>query len=140
MRVFIAVLALTGLSAMRGVGAQSVCHPADSTSALFVSHMARYASATTGGTKTVRDSLRIPYTPVNQVTLVTQEAVCKKARDAYIADRAGKGAGGSSGRVYVLAMGNTYAVVDTAYHYSAEHPNNWTILILDSRYRRLSLF
>lgn len=140
MRVLIALLLLTAALAARRAGAQSVCQGPDSTSAFFISYMARYASATEGRAKAVRDSLRIPYTPANQVTLVTQEAVCKKARDAYVADRAGKGAGGSSGRVYVLALGNTYAVVDTAYHYSLEAPNNWTILILDSRYRRLSLF
>lgn len=85
----------------------------------------------------MRDSLRIPYTAANQVTLVTRESVCQKARDAYAADRAGKGVGGNSGRVYVVAVGDTYAIVDPAYHYA--RPTDWTILIVDSRFRRLSL-
>jgi hypothetical protein len=117
---------------------QSVCRPADSTSAILVAHLANYASATSGGEKTVRDSLHLPLTQASQVKLVTQETVCKKARDAYAADRAGKGVGGSSGRVYVVAIGNNgYAIVDPAYNYAS--PMDWTILIVDKRFLRLGL-
>lgn len=130
------VLIVAALSSRRLVG-QSVCRPADSTSAILVAHFTGYASAVDGPGYAMRDSLRIPRAPTNQVTLVAQEAVCKKARDAYVADRAGKGVGGSSGRVYVVAIGTVYAIVDPAYHYAA--PNDWTILLVDSRYKRLSL-
>jgi hypothetical protein len=122
----------------RAAAAQTVCRAADSTSAVLISYLVRFASATSGDNKTVRDSLRVPYTPQNKVKLVTQEAVCIKARDAYVADRAGKGVGGSSGRVYVVAIGTTYAVLDPAYHYSSD-PYRWTILIVDSTYQKLSL-
>ena len=131
-----AVLAVAMLGS-RHLAGQSVCHPADSTSAILVTHLLNFASATDGPGYAMRDSLRIPRAPTNRVALVAQEAVCKKARDAYAADRAGKGVGGSSGRVYVVSIGTVYAIVDPAYHYGAL--NDWTILIVDSRYTRLSL-
>ena len=137
MRIMTAVfLVVAGVSA-RSISGQPVCLPADSTSAILVQHLANYASATDAPAAAMRNSLGIPHTPANEVTLVSQESVCKKARDAYAVDRAGKGVGGSSGRVYVIAVGNTYAIVDPAYHYA--RPTDWTILIVDSKFRRLSL-
>ncbi len=113
MRLMTTAVLVAVAIASRPLGGQSVCRPADSTSAILVAHLANYASATSGGEKPVRDSLHLPYTQANQVKLVTQETVCKKARDTYAADRAGKGVGGSSGRVYVVAIGNNGYAVST---------------------------
>jgi hypothetical protein len=137
MRPIATVALVVATLSSRHLAGQSVCRPADSTSTILVAHLLNYASATDAPGYAMRDSLRIPRAPTNQVALVTEEAVCRKARDAYAADRAGKGVGGSSGRVYVVAIGTVYAIVDPAYHYYA--PNDWTILIVDSRYKRLSL-
>ena len=138
MRLMITAVLVTAAIASRPLKGQTVCRPADSTSAILVAHLANYAAASSGGENTVRDSLHLPLTQASQVKLVTQEAVCKKARATFAADRAGKGIGGSSGRVYVVAIGNTgYAIVDPAYHYG--RPNDWTILIVDKNFLRLGL-
>jgi hypothetical protein len=45
------------------------------------------------------------------------------------------------GRVYVIAIGNSYAVLDPSYKYDPTSARkNWTVLVLDSPYRRLRLF
>ena len=131
---------LVGLSGLLPAEAQTVCRGADSTSAALTRHLSRYSGATTGDDAEVRESLGLPYTPAAQVTLVTTEGVCEQANAAYRADRAGKG-GGLSGRVYVVAIGNTYAVLDPSYKYDPTSPRkNWTILIVNSQFERLSLF
>ncbi len=117
---------------------QGVCRAADSTSAELIAEVARYSAATHAGDIAVRDSLRLPAVPANQVVLVTQDPVCKKANVAYQADRAITGGSGFSGRVYVVKIGTTYAVLDPSFSYG--RPDNWTVVIMDSRYRTLSVF
>lgn len=136
--VLLAVLAAAG--APRAAASQAVCRAPDSTSAALIRHLARYSAATSGDDAEVRQSLGLPYTPAAQVTLVTTESVCEQAYATYRADRAGKG-GGLSRRAYVVAIGNTYAVLDPSYKYDPSSPRrNWTILIVNSQFERLSLF
>lgn len=117
---------------------QAVCRIADTTSVRLLSEIARYSDAVSPQDLIVRDSLRLPAVPTSQVTLVTQEAVCKKANAAYQADRSGTGGSGFSGRVYVAKAGDTYAVLDPSFRYGSSL--NWTVVIMDSRYRKLSVF
>lgn len=139
-RTLLLALLVGAVGGPRLASSQTVCRPADKVSASLIHELARYSAATTGGNAVVRDSLRLPYTPAAQVVLVTNESVCKKANAAYQADRAGKG-GGLSGRVYVVAVGNTYAVLDPSYRYDPTWPHpSRTILIVSSRFERLSLF
>jgi hypothetical protein len=70
--------------------------------------------------------------------MVTQEAVCKKAKAAYETEFSGQGSS-FSGRLYVVKAGSTYAVLDPDYHYHPSRPR-WSIMIMDDRYRKLSLF
>jgi hypothetical protein len=70
--------------------------------------------------------------------LVTSESVCQKARDAYQAFFANRGGTGFTGRVYVIKIGTTYAALDPGYNYG--DPTVWTVEILDSRYRHLSIY
>jgi hypothetical protein len=88
----------------------------------------------------VRDSLRLgAVSSPSEVVMVTQESVCKKARDAYQADLVGLGGSAFSGRVYVVKSGTTYAVLDPDFHYQGR-TDNWIIMVMDARYRKLSLF
>jgi hypothetical protein len=102
--------------------------------------MRSVANSSPGTVWRLRDSLRIPYVPAADVKLVTQEATCTKARDAYNAEVAAPAAFVPPvGRVYVVAMGSgAYAVVDPAYRYSAR--SFWTIHIQDSRHETLSWY
>lgn len=80
MRIRVVVFLVVAVVSLSCISGQSVCLPADSTSAILVQHLANCASA--------------------------------------------RGA-------------NTNAIVDPGYHYA--RPTDWTILIVDSRFRRLSL-
>jgi hypothetical protein len=119
--------------------AQSVCRPADSLGALFKQEITRYSAPSTADELAVRDSLRLASANPTQVVLATQEAVCKKANAAYKAKLTDTGGSGFSNRVYVLQVGNTYAVFDPAFTYDSSL-GYWTIVILDSRYKPLSVF
>jgi hypothetical protein len=121
--------------------AQTVCLPNDARGKEFTEYMRRVANSEPGSVWRLRDSLRIPFVPSpTDVKLVTQEATCKKARDAYNAQvSTPTPVVAPAGRVYVVAMGaGAYAVVDPVYRYSAR--SYWTIHIQDSRYQTLGWF
>ena len=126
------------LTLATGALAQTVCHPADETSAALIVRLGRYSSATSGDDRIVRDSLRLAPTAANQVVLVTSESVCKNARDAHQAFFPNRGGAGFTGRVYVIKIGMTYAALDPGYNYG--DPTVWTVEIIDSRYRHLSVY
>lgn len=120
--------------------AQAVCRPADSLGSKFLAHIARHSAPSNPSDAVVRDSLRLgPVSNRSQVVMVTQEAVCKKAKAAYEAGLSGPGGSSFSGRLYVVKSGSTYAVLDPDFHYQGR-TNNWIIMIMDDRYRKLSLF
>ena len=73
------------------------------------------------------------------MVLISQETTCKKARDAYQQTLVGSGGGAFSGRVSVLQVGTAYAVLDPGFKYDPASPN-WVIVIMDSRFKKLSLF
>jgi hypothetical protein len=130
-----ATLMLTG-----SADAQTVCRPADSLGNTFLAHIARHSAARNATDAMVRDSLRLgAVSGPSQLVMVTQEAVCKKAKAAYETEFSGRGGSSFSGRLYVVKAGSTYAVLDPDYHYRPNRPN-WIIMIMDDRYRKLSLF
>ena len=130
------MLALSALVFAAPALAQSACRAADSTSAALIAELTKYAGATSGDNKTVRDSLHLPLTSASGVGLVTTAATCRKARAAYQAKFANTGGGAFSGRVYVIKVGNVYAVLDPGFKYS--NPEVLTVQIVDSRLSHLA--
>ena len=138
---------IRGVAVLLGVGAmialpsqlwsQTVCRPPDSTSAALIRELSRYATATSGDDQLVRDSLHLPLVSPSQVVLTTQEAVCKKANQAYQSKLTNSGSTAFSGRVYVVQIGSFYAALDPAFNYG--DPRFWTVVIMDSRYKPLSI-
>jgi hypothetical protein len=88
------------------------------------------------------DSLRLPFVPANELKLVADERTCRKANQAYQAELQNTGGSGFSGRVYVVRVGTSYAVLDPALRYGAEYgaPDFWTVLITDSNFKPLAIF
>jgi hypothetical protein len=124
--------------------AQGHCRPRDSTAAMFLGHIARYAAAESGNEAAVRDSLWLQYTPKERVVLVSNEEVCRHAAAAYRAELT-TAAETHTGRVYVVQAANRFAVVDLDYHIAPSragvlHGTNWIIAIFDTTWRPLSLF
>jgi hypothetical protein len=74
------------------------------------------------------------------VKLVTAEQTCKKARDTYNANAptTASGAIPPSGQVYVVAIGNMFAVLDPVYRGSSTDYRS--IQILDSKYKLMKQF
>lgn len=136
---WIATAALIGSALGAPLRAQAVCRSADEVGTRFRGHIARYSSAAIKGDAQVRDSLRLASSSAANVTLVTSESVCKKANATYQAELGGVGGSPFSGKVYVVKAGTTYAVLDPSFHYQGR-TNNWIIVIMDSRYKKLSLF
>jgi hypothetical protein len=135
------VIAALGLAFAAPVAsAQAVCLPNDAKGQMLVSYMRKYSVSPSGGDQTVRAALGLPLvSDSTTVKLVTQEATCKKARDAYVANASTSAAVlRPGGRVYVVVIGNTYAVLDPVYRYSTI--DEQTIQILDSRFKLLKFF
>lgn len=130
------------------VRAQTVCRPADSLGvAALKNEVTRYGVTSahlSPKDAVVRDSIRLPAVGASQVTWVTTESVCTKARTAYQNRLANTGGTPFSGRVYVVKVGSTrYAVMDPEFHYALpcpECPPFRLIVVIDSQYRPLSLF
>jgi hypothetical protein len=131
-------LLLSILGLVQPLQGQSVCRSADSTSAALIRDVGRYSSATAGDDKTMRDSLRLPLTSPSQVVLVTTSSICQKANTAYQTAVSASGGTGLSGRVYVVKVGQTYAVLDP--NYNAGQPGSWSVVIFDSKFRELSSY
>ena len=108
---------------------------------MLVSYMRQYAHPASAGFEVVRVKLGLPLiTDSTTVRLVTQEETCQNARDAYVANAPvlGPGAIAPTGRVYVVSIGNVYAVLDPVYRGSStDFP---TIQILDSKYKLMKYF
>lgn len=118
----------------------TACRGPDSTSADIVREVVYYTTATDSTVGATRDSLRLPLAQAWQVVLVTDKSICAKAASAYARNVAGP-ASRLSGRVYVVKAGTMkYVVVDPTYYYSDAAPNVRVTMVLDSRYKLLSLF
>jgi len=120
-------------------GAQLVCLPNDHWGQILVGYMRLFSVTPTGGNQTVRINLGLPYiTDASAVKLVTAEQTCKKARDAYIANASATATVRPAGPVYVIVIGDKYAVIDPVYRYSTI--DTMTIQILDSKFKLLHFF
>lgn len=119
--------------------AQSACRAADTTSAALRLDIGRISSATSGGDRVVRDSLKLPLVPTNQIAVVTSGTVCTKALRAYQSYWSGRGGTAFSSQMYVLQIGGVYAAYDPVYRYRAggDYP---IVLFLDSHFRPLSVY
>jgi hypothetical protein len=137
MRSFLVIGLVLAVATPPAALSQTICLPADAQTATLKLDISRYSSATAGDEKIVRDSLRLPYVPENQVTVVSQEATCRKANAALQSLFANTGNNTFSGRVYVLQVGTAYAVVDPAYRHDPSISGG-PILFLDSRFNPLS--
>ena len=119
--------------------AQSGCLPNDQKGQMLLSYMRTYSVSPTGGNNTVRIALGLPsISDSTTVKLVTQETTCKKARDAYAANVPSNAAVPPTGRVYVVAIGDKFAVLDPVFRYTTI--DRYTIQILDSRYKLIKFF
>lgn len=133
------MVAALGVVFAAPLAAQSVCLPSDANGSMLVTYMRKYSVSPTGGDEKVRVALGLPrLTTPAAVTLVTQEATCKKARDAYLANASATAAVRPAGRVYVVAVGTAYAVLDPVYRFSTI--DEQTIQILDSKFKLLKFF
>lgn len=119
--------------------AQTYCRGSDTLATRFRDHIARYSVGSRPDEVAVRDSLRLGAASQSAVTLVSDEAVCRKANTGYQNSLTGRGTTPFSGKVYVVKSGTTYAVLDPDVHVDGS-TDNWIIVILDSRYKKLSLF
>ena len=138
MRMYsVAIVACALAVSARPAHTQTICRPADAETSTLKLDIGRYSAAVSGDGKVVRDSLKIPFVPVEEITVVTQEATCKKASAALKSLFANTGNNTLSGRVYVLQVGSAYAVVDPAYRHDASLPVG-PILFVDSRFKPLS--
>jgi hypothetical protein len=101
--------ALLGLVLLAPAGhAQSVCLPSDSTGKMLLSYMRRYVVSPTGTTDSIRVKLGLPQiTDSTTVKLVTQEQICKKARDAYVANAPVSASGAEVQVDALLLLGNS---------------------------------
>jgi hypothetical protein len=88
----------------------------------------------------VRNALQLPATPASQVTLVTDQSVCRKANTAFANEFSSQGSG-LSGRVYVVSVASVYAVVDPVFLYdSVSRGRLWAfVFIIDSKFKKLSI-
>ena len=116
----------------------SACLPTSDTLATDLRRIIRHIADPNGSSsvKESRDSLRIPATTASQVIFVSDKTVCRRAADAYRANSTADASFAPSGRVYVVKAGQTYSVVDPAYHYRRQP--DVTIMTFDTKWRLLS--
>ena len=133
------IVSMLALAAVpTGAVGQRHCRPPDSTGMVFLAHIARHAGADSGTDVAVRDSLRLQYTPREQVALSQDAELCRQAALAYRRELT-TAAETHTGRVYVVQAGERFAVLDLDYHIAPRRPR-WVIAIFDREWRRLSLF
>ena len=129
--------ALVLLAAAPHAAAQ--CRQPDATSADLVQIIHRYTTATTGGDRTVRDSLRLHAVSADSLHLVTDDAMCRRAAAAYRAEL-DRNVDTFTGRVIVIKAADRYVILDPAYRYNLQgQVAFWFVMITDADFRRLSL-
>jgi hypothetical protein len=118
------------------VDAQSTCRPADEKSAVLISWLGMKSTATKGDDLLARTYLKLPLVAANELSLVTQDDTCMKARPAYEVVANAEGGTGLSGKLWVVKVGEVFAVVDPGYHWGPE-PGAWKLVVMDSTYKTL---
>lgn len=113
------------------------CYPlrSDSLHSVYLENIRNYASEPDSSWAAAGTALGFPRVPASGVTLITNEAVCQAAAQAFAANVPAAGSNPPSGKVYVFAVGSGhYYVVDPDYRVS---PNlsyelllttNWTLV------------
>ena len=136
--LFVIAPLVRGTEGSRSGLAATYCRAADSTSSFLISQMKRIATATEEPYTTMRDSLKIPAVSASQVTLVTQEATCKKAGERLDAEIVRlEGTPSVQRKIYLIKMGNTYAAIDTDYKTPG---SEWRpMVIMTNQYKFLSV-
>jgi hypothetical protein len=113
------------------------CRPSDAQASTLKLHVGHISSAPGADNQTARTALGVPFVPAVQVTLVSDEATCRKANSAFKSFLGNTGNNTFSDQVYVLTVGTVYAVYDPMFrHDPALHVG--PILFLDSRFKPLS--
>jgi hypothetical protein len=103
----------------------------DSLGAGMLRRIARYTEPADAAYDEYRRGYGYPLVPASQLSLVTQESVCKKAAAAY---RSATTGAGWLGRVAVVKAGTTYTVIDPGYYYDAANKAALWVL-LDSKFK-----
>ena len=122
--------------------AQGMCRAPDSTGEAFAREISEYANAASPGNAVVRDSLKLVSTPPDEIHLLQDERVCRRAADAYRRELT-SAAETHTGRVYVLRTRKRFVVLDPDYHLvptRAPPYRPWIMVIFDEHWRPLSLF
>jgi hypothetical protein len=78
---------------MTSVAQAQICRPTDEMSEQLRYHLGQYSSPTSADKAIVKDSLKLGSADPKQITLVTSETSCEKARDAYNQRLANQGSG-----------------------------------------------
>lgn len=106
---------------------------------MLVSRMRRYVFAARGRDALVRDSLGLRPNP-SALQVVQNETICQAASFAY-RKQLNRNLDTATGRVLVLQAADRYIVWDPGYRYDLSLPYApWFIVIMDTGFRRLSLF
>ena len=138
--LFLGVTAVLAPGLTSGAKAQGPCRTADSTSAALTREIARYSSALGGDDAIVRDSLRLRALPPEELRLVAEESICRRAAAAYLKEL-DRNLDTFSERVIVLQAADRYVILDPAYRYALNSRwPLWFVVITDAEFRRLSLF
>ena len=97
----------------------------------------RNTTASSSDNAGVRVALKLPFT--SALTVVTNSTTCRKARDAFVAEYGAQGTDMPTS-VYVVSVGNVYAIVAPGYKYNGqERPGLWPfIYFVDSKFKTLS--
>ena len=111
----------------------NVCRAADKESAISVGWLTSIATGSDSASAAWRATLKVPATQANKIALITDEAVCVLAANAYQAAVQTQ----SSGRqVYVIQVATVYVVEDPN-----EFAGEWKrIIIFDKNFALLSSF
>lgn len=118
--------------------AQSMyCYPlrSDSLHSVYLENIRNYASEPDSSWAAAGTALGFPRVPASGVVLITNEAVCQAAAQAFRANVPAGGSSPPSGRVYVFAVGAShFYVVDPEYRvsptmsYELLLTTNWTLV------------
>lgn len=104
-RALMVVATVVALGRVDRANAQSPCRPGDSRSATLIQWLGMKSSATTGPELADRTILKLPLVPANQLSLVTQDVSCRKAKTTYEAAANASGGTGLTGQLWVVKVG-----------------------------------
>jgi hypothetical protein len=131
-RSLAALMALGMLGCTYPLTAQTVCRPADATTARTVADIQTVVTSTDSTEMATRDSLRLTSTAASNVKLISTATTCQKGLDAFNATQQTPG---RARLVYVYQIGKFYAVEDPLLEGKGE---SRAIRIYDSKWKYVS--